>query len=117
MDVRRLGWSGTRTDHAQAQAWFYRDVLGLRLAHFEPHFWVFELPDGNHVEVFGPQYPGKEHFSTGPVVGFAVTNLAQAVQELREAGVELVGEPGPTWQHFRGPDGNVYELLADPGST
>jgi catechol 2,3-dioxygenase-like lactoylglutathione lyase family enzyme len=117
MDVQRLGWSGTRTDDAQAQARFYRDVLGLRLAHFEPHFWVFELPDGNHVEVFGPQYPGKEHFNTGPVVGFAVTNLAQAVQELREAGVELVGEPGPTWQHFRGPDGNVYELLADPGPT
>ena len=23
-----------------------------------------------------------------------------------------LGEPGPTWQHFRGPDGNVYELVA-----
>ena len=95
---------------------FYRDVLRLRLVHTEPDFWVFELPDGNHVEVFGPRYPGKEHFDTGPVVGFAVTDLAHAVQELREAGVELVGDPGPTWQHFRGPDGNVYELLAHPGS-
>jgi hypothetical protein len=28
------------------------------------------------------------------------------------AGVELLGEPGLTWQHFRGPDGNVYELVA-----
>jgi len=86
-------------------------VLGLRLVHTEPHFWVFELPDGNHVEVFGRQYPGKDHFDTGPVVGFGVTDLTRAVQELREAGVELVGEAGPTWQHFRGPDGNVYELL------
>jgi hypothetical protein len=25
----------------------------------------------------------------------------------------LLGEPGATWQHFRGPDGNVYELVAD----
>jgi hypothetical protein len=48
-----------------------------------------------HVEVFGDEYPGKEHFDTGPVVGFAVRNL------------------GPTWQHFRGPDGKVYELVAD----
>jgi protein O-GlcNAc transferase len=24
--------------------------------------------------------------------------------------VELLGEPGPSWQHFRAPDGNVYEL-------
>jgi hypothetical protein len=23
-----------------------------------------------------------------------------------------LGEPGPTWQHFRGPDGNVYELVS-----
>jgi hypothetical protein len=36
------------------------------------------------------------------------------VAELRAAGVELLGEPGPTWQHFRGPDGNVYELVAAP---
>ena len=112
MDVRGLGWSGTRTDRAEALALFYQDVLGLDLVHTEPHFWVFELPDGQHVEVFGRQYPGKGHFETGPVVGFEVTDLAQAVAELREAGIELVGEPGPSWQHFRGPDGNVYELVA-----
>jgi catechol 2,3-dioxygenase-like lactoylglutathione lyase family enzyme len=49
--------------------------------------------------------------SAGPVVGFAVRDLPAAVDELRRAGVELLGEPGPTWQHFRGPDGNVYELV------
>lgn len=112
MDIRSLGWSGTRTDRAEALADFYQRVLGLELVHTEPHFWVFELPGGQHVEVFGPQYPGKEHFVTGPVVGFEVTDLAEAVAELEEAGIELVGEPGPTWQHFRGPDGNVYELVA-----
>jgi catechol 2,3-dioxygenase-like lactoylglutathione lyase family enzyme len=112
MDIRSLGWSGTRTDRAEALADFYQSVLGLDLVHTEPHFWVFELPDGQHVEVFGPQYPGKEHFETGPVVGFEVTDLAQAVAELRMAGIELLGESGPSWQHFRGPDGNVYELVA-----
>ena len=116
MDVRQLGWSGTRTDRAEALARFYQDVLGLSLVHSEPDFWVFELPDKTHVEVFGQGYPGKDHFDTGPVVGFAVTDLARAAQELREAGVELLGEAGPTWQHFRGPDGNVYELMAQPGS-
>jgi catechol 2,3-dioxygenase-like lactoylglutathione lyase family enzyme len=45
------------------------------------------------------------------VVGFAVRDLRAAVDELRRAGVELLGEPEPTWQHFRGPDGNVYELV------
>jgi catechol 2,3-dioxygenase-like lactoylglutathione lyase family enzyme len=89
MDVQRLGWSGTRTDDAQAQARFYRDVLGLRLAHFEPHFWVFELPDGNHVEVFGPQYPGKEHFNTGPVVWSSMRSVYQPSRHRPRTGRHL----------------------------
>lgn len=32
-------------------------------------------------------YPGKEHFSTGPVVGFVVSDLRAAVDELRRAGI------------------------------
>jgi len=114
MDVTGLGWTGTRTRSAEQLARFHDRVLGLELVHTEPDFWVFELPGGVHVEVFGERYPGKEHFSTGPVVGFAVADLAVAVNELRTAGVELLGQPGPTWQHFRGPDGNVYELVTAP---
>jgi catechol 2,3-dioxygenase-like lactoylglutathione lyase family enzyme len=111
MDIVGLGWLGTRTRNAAALAAFYQDVLGLRPTHTEPGFWVFTLPSGYNVEVFDESYAGKEHFDTGPVGGFAVRNLAAAVAELRAAGVELVGEAGPTWQHFRGPDGNVYELV------
>lgn len=112
MDVTGLGWCGTRTEHDEQLAYFYEHVLGLRPAHAEPGLRVFELPDGRNVEVFGPLYQGREHFDTGPVVGFAVRDLPAAVEELRSAGIELLGEPGPTWQHFRGPDGNVYEMVA-----
>jgi hypothetical protein len=41
-----------------------------------------------------------------------VDDLSAAREELLERGFELLGEPGPTWQHFRGPDGNIYELVA-----
>jgi catechol 2,3-dioxygenase-like lactoylglutathione lyase family enzyme len=112
MQITGLGWCGTRTTHSDQLADFYEHVLQLPLVHQEPGFWVFELPDGRHVEVFGTDDAGKEHFNTGPVVGFAVTDLASAVEELRAAGIELLGEPGPTWQHFRAPDGNVYELVS-----
>jgi catechol 2,3-dioxygenase-like lactoylglutathione lyase family enzyme len=112
MDIVGLGWLGTRTPRAAALVDFYSRVLGLRVAHEEPGFWVFTLPDGHNVEVFDVNHPGKDHFDTGPVAGFAVLDLAVAVAQLRAAGVELLGEPGPTWQHFRGPDGNVYELVA-----
>ncbi|MCU1443612.1 MAG: hypothetical protein JWQ59_1762 [Cryobacterium sp.] len=110
MDISRLGWAGTRTNRGQELADFYQHVLGLRLDYTEPGFWVFELPNGTHIEVFGLDYPGKEHFTTGPVIGFTVSDLPGAVTELQAAGVELLGKPGPTWQHFRGPDGNVYEV-------
>lgn len=113
MEITGLGWCGTRTDRPQELAHFYEHVLGLRPVHTEPDVRIFELPDGRLVEVFGEGYPGKEHLTTGPVAGFAVRDLPAAVDELRRAGIELLGEPGPTWQHFRGPDGNVYELVAD----
>lgn len=113
MEITGLGWSGTRTDHGDELADFYEHVLGLAPVHAEPGFWVFRLPDGHNVEVFGQGYPGKDHFETGPVVGFAVCDLDGAVAELRAAGVELLGDSGPTWQQFRAPDGNVYELVAN----
>jgi hypothetical protein len=37
------------------------------------------LSDGRHAEIFGSSYPCKEHFATGPVVGFAVRDLPAAV--------------------------------------
>jgi hypothetical protein len=59
MDVTGLGWCGTRTSRDEELARFYQDVPGLQLTHTEPGFWVFLLPDGRNVEVFGPGYPAK----------------------------------------------------------
>jgi catechol 2,3-dioxygenase-like lactoylglutathione lyase family enzyme len=112
MKVLRLGWLGTLTDRDEELVAFYRDVLGLPLIHTEPGCRIFSLPDGSLVEVFGPDFSGRDHFQTGPVAGFVVDDLAAAREEMLQRGVELLGEPGPTWQHFRGPDGNVYELVA-----
>ena len=114
MNVTGLGWLGTRTNRGEDLARFYGEVLGLQQVHAEPGFWVFRLPGGQHVEVFGTEHPDKEHFTTGPVVGFGVEDLAAAVQELAEAGVELIGDTRWSSQHFRGPDGNIYELVATP---
>lgn len=50
--------------------------------HAHPGFRLHRPSDGPHVAVFGLGYPGKDHFDTGPVVGFAVTDLAVAVEEV-----------------------------------
>ncbi|WP_369084826.1 VOC family protein, partial [Ferrimicrobium acidiphilum] len=95
MKVVALSWLGVRTADSEALAGFCEAVLGLALVHREDGFWVFETEAGSRVEVFAPSYPGKDHFVTGPVAGFAVADLDSAAAELAEAGVELLGEPGP----------------------
>lgn len=115
MRVLRIAWLGTRTDRAEAMAEFLSTVMGLQLDHAAEDEWVFGLPGGGKVEVFGPRAPETEHFTTGPVAGFLVEDVAAGAEELRQAGAEILS--GPTfagddvaWVHFRGPDGNVYEL-------
>jgi hypothetical protein len=47
---------------------------------------------------------------------FLVDDLPAAAEELRAAGVELLGDARGTaeqaWLHFRAPDGNVYGLTS-----
>ncbi|PSK96506.1 glyoxalase/bleomycin resistance protein/dioxygenase superfamily protein [Murinocardiopsis flavida] len=119
MKVHQLGWLGTRTPNAAAMADFLEHTLGLEGRQEAAGFWVFTLPNGANVEVFGPEHPGKEHFATGPVAGFHVDDVDAAAAELRAGGCEIVH--GPTrhsaqsaWVHFRAPDGAVYELVEGP---
>ena len=120
MKVVKLAWVGTRTQRAGETADFFQHVMGLDLMIESDDFYVLRLPDGSKVEVFGPSISDKAHFTTGPVVGFLVDDFDQAVSELRARNVEIVFGPqsspdGNQWVHFRGPDGNLYELTADPG--
>jgi catechol 2,3-dioxygenase-like lactoylglutathione lyase family enzyme len=118
IDVRGLAWLATRTERFAETAAFFRDVLGLTVVLERPGQAVFGLADGGAVEVFAPDEPEHRHFTTGPVAGFLVDDVDVARAELVAAGVELIGpvgrgdEPGEVWQHFRAPDGNVYELTA-----
>jgi catechol 2,3-dioxygenase-like lactoylglutathione lyase family enzyme len=120
VDIIKLAWVGTRTENAEPTVAFFRDVLGLRLELDQPGFWMLKLPDGGKVEVFGPDTDINRHFTTGPVAGFLVDDVASATAELRSARVEIVFGPvedehGNAWVHFRAPDGNIYEFTQDPG--
>jgi predicted enzyme related to lactoylglutathione lyase len=116
MQVQRIGWAGTRTGAYGAMVAFLQEVLGLTIDHEESGFAAFRLPSGDTFEVFGPGDRDHDYFTTGPVVGFVVDDLAAAVRALEAAGVELLGGhldgPYGSWRHFRAPDGNVYELTS-----
>ena len=112
--VKGLAWLGTRTDNYEELVSFWRDVLGMRLSHADAAMSVLELPDGSKVEVFGPRDDEHDFFTTGPVAGFLVEDVERARSYLEERGVGFIGpihrEGAMAWSHFRGPDGNVYEI-------
>ena len=120
MNVKALCWLGVKTEKFDEMQRFLSKVMGLQQTYQERDFVVFQLPNGDKVEVFGPLGPN-QHFQPDVVVcGFLVDDIRQARQELVEAGIELIGPlnddaPGSyAWQHFRGPDGKLYELAYQP---
>jgi predicted enzyme related to lactoylglutathione lyase len=116
--VRGLVWVGTRTSAFEQSVAFFRDVLGIDLDVVSADFAWGRMPNSSQLEVFGPGDENHPEFSTGPVPEFLVDDLAGALDELRTAGVEILGQPviGPDegWLHFRAPDGNVYGLTTGP---
>jgi predicted enzyme related to lactoylglutathione lyase len=119
MRVLGLVWVGVRTDRFDATVTFFRDVLGVPMDVPAADFGWARMPDSSQLEVFGTTEAEHQHFTTGPVPEFLVEDLPDALDELRAAGVEILGEPVLTgregWCHFRAPDGNVYGLTAGAG--
>ena len=124
MEVKGIRWLGVRTDRVAEMSAFATDVLGLRLdGERSEDFVELAMADGAKLELFGSEAAadGPWLFEGSPVVaGFLVEEIEPARDELaRTPGVELLGElrvlaDGYAWQHFRGSDGHVYELIADP---
>lgn len=119
MKVLGLVWVGTRTLAFEETVHFFHSVMGLPIGNSRPHFTRLDLPDAGSIEVFDAAIDQYTHFSTGPVPGFVVADFDDARTELERAGCELLlpegGDLGDyRWQHFRGPDGFVYEIVDYP---
>jgi len=117
MQILGVSWIGIRSERFEEMVSFLRR-LGLTPRIEEPDFVMFKLPDGDQIEVFGPAIKSHSHFRTGPVPGFLVEEVTSATAELEAAGAELIGPirggGANVWQHFRGPDGSVYEINQQP---
>jgi catechol 2,3-dioxygenase-like lactoylglutathione lyase family enzyme len=126
VEIKGIRWLGVRTDQVAEMRAFAIDVLGLRVDGQDADDFVeLALADGAKLELFGTDAAadGPWLFERNPVVaGFLVEDIEAAREELARAeGVELLGElrvleSGYAWQHFRAPDGHVYELTADPAA-
>lgn len=116
--IQRLGFLGVRTDSADAFAAtvaLYRDSLGLRPILERADAVWFEATDRTQIHVYGPGDEDHDFFTSGPVVGLVVEDFFAAREALVGAGIEFVGEPQragtAAWNHYNGPDGNVYEIM------
>lgn len=120
MHVKRLGWLGVRTERFDQMVSTLRDTMGISLELEQPGRAMFKLPNGDPIDVFDTSLPQYARFTTGPVVGFVVDDVEAGIRELAAAGVEVYDVQrgdGFKWAHFRGPDGNLYELQStDPPS-
>ena len=114
--VLAIGWLGVRTPQSAAMSAFFGEVLGMKPILPASTGSRFRLADGVEAHVYPEYDEDHQFFGSGPVVGFAVESFAVARAALVEAGIQFVyPEPqradGRAWQHFRAPDGNVYEII------
>jgi predicted enzyme related to lactoylglutathione lyase len=120
--VRGISWVGVKTDSYQQMRDFFADVAGLAIDHEQSDFAVFRFPDGDKLEIFGPEAddPPEQFAQEKVVASLLVDDMDEAIDALAEAGIKLIGTKqaggdGYFWQHFRAPDGKVFELVCDPG--
>jgi hypothetical protein len=122
--VLGIRWVGVATDRYAELRSFALDVLGLAPVGEDEDFLETTAANGDKLEIFGPRgpQPGYQFGAAPVVVGFLVDDIRAARDELAATpGVELLGElevldDGYAWQHFRAPDGLVYELTFDPSA-
>lgn len=116
MKVEGLGWLDIRTERFGETTRFFCEVMGLEETRRERDVVGFAFPDGAEMEIWRPEDEFHSFFGAGPVVGLRVDNVEEARAEMEAAGVGFLGpvqrSEGAAWSHFRGPDGNVYEIIA-----
>ena len=116
MHVKGLSWLGLRTDQFEEMVTFFRDVMGMQPIRDEPEIAGFQMTDGTQMELYRPEEEFHSFFTTGPVVAFLVDNVDEARTTMEAAGVEFIGpiqRAGSTsWNHFRTPDGTVFEITS-----
>ncbi len=116
MQVKGLTWLGLRTTQFEEMVKFFRDVMGMQPIRDEPEIAGFQLTNGTQVELYRPEEAFHAFFTTGPVVAFWVDDVDTARATMQAAGIAFIGpiqrEGKTRWNHFRAPDGTVFEILS-----
>lgn len=116
MHVKGLIWLGLRTDQFEEMVKFFHEVMGIQPIRDEPEIAGFELANGTRVELYRPEEEFHTFFTTGPVVAFHVDDVDAARVSMEASGIEFIGPiqraGKESWNHFKAPDGTVFEILS-----
>jgi catechol 2,3-dioxygenase-like lactoylglutathione lyase family enzyme len=119
MKVKGLSWVGVGTDNYEEAFRFFTEVMGLEVAVTADRQAILHVGEGQQLEIFGRDGPGKT-LNSPPTIAFEVDDVAAAREELLAAGIELIGEIGRwngfEWQYFRTADGHTFEVKKTPPS-
>ena len=119
MQVKGLCWLGLRTQQFDEMVEFFRDVMGMKPIRDEPGIAGFQMIDGTNLELYAFDEEFHAVFTTGPVVAFQVDDVDASKAAMEAAGVEFIGPiqrmGESSWNHFRAPDGTVFEILSMAG--
>jgi catechol 2,3-dioxygenase-like lactoylglutathione lyase family enzyme len=115
--VKGFAWAGVATDDFQRSLRFFTEVLGLPVETMGDEVAILTVGPRQQLEIFGKDGPGKQLNAT-PTIAFEVEDCDAACDELRAAGIELIGDVGRwngfEWQYFRSPDGHIFEIKKVP---
>ena len=113
--VRSLGFLGVRTNAFAEMTALYRDLLGLEPIVEQTGAAWFKAGDGTAIHVYAADDTDHDFFGAGPVVGLVVDDFDTRRSAMVAAGIDFIGEPqrdgALAWNHYRAPDGNVYEII------
>ncbi len=116
MNVKGLAWMGIRSANFEQTVAFFRDTMGLEVSRELEGLVELRFSELGEMEIFSPDNDDHDFFTLAPVVGFLVDDVSAARAEMEAVGVEFIGSMQSsgrnTWHHFRGPDGNIYELIS-----
>jgi predicted enzyme related to lactoylglutathione lyase len=110
-------WCGVMVENLEASVSFYRDVMGLKLLGKGEDWVHFDAGGGALFELMsgGKAAPSPKSTAQQPLVpGMRVDDLYRAVAELKQKGIEFIGEIGEfentRWARFSDPEGNLLEI-------
>jgi catechol 2,3-dioxygenase-like lactoylglutathione lyase family enzyme len=110
-----IGFVGFRTDRLEEMVALFRDRIGLEIVHEAPGATWFRLGSDAELHLYADTEPDHAFFTTGPVVGLRVDDIAATRAALEVDGREMLTEiersDGAAWCHFRAPDGTVLEII------